>query len=233
MAKDVEKITFLRCQKILPLVYDESLSYYEAICKFQSKLNEVIDALEGISLEVLNEAKAYTDEKIAEQQSRIDTVVAELTELVNQTRTELNQLIADTKVDFDAKINELQTQYSRFVSQVNAILTIYNNRLEDLADELHASIIGVNARTDLAIQQNNDYIFSVIQNQLPTELKVVNFFTGQKISIQDMFNYLANLHVDNGIDYATLASRANTFNQLVGYRMNYTQLVMNGNSIIQ
>ena len=33
-----------KCQKILPLVYDDSISYYEAICKFQSKLNELIQA---------------------------------------------------------------------------------------------------------------------------------------------------------------------------------------------
>lgn len=33
-----------KCQKILPLVYDDSISYYEAICKFQSKLNELIEA---------------------------------------------------------------------------------------------------------------------------------------------------------------------------------------------
>ena len=32
------------CQKILPLVYDDSLSYYEAVCKVVAKLNEVIKA---------------------------------------------------------------------------------------------------------------------------------------------------------------------------------------------
>lgn len=31
------------CQKILPLVYDDSLSYYEVVCKVASKLNEFID----------------------------------------------------------------------------------------------------------------------------------------------------------------------------------------------
>lgn len=31
------------CQKVLPLVYDESLSYMELICKVSSKLNEVIE----------------------------------------------------------------------------------------------------------------------------------------------------------------------------------------------
>lgn len=30
------------CQKVLPLVYDESLSYYELLCKVAEKLNELI-----------------------------------------------------------------------------------------------------------------------------------------------------------------------------------------------
>lgn len=30
------------CYKVLPLVYDDSLSYYENLCKMSSKLNEVI-----------------------------------------------------------------------------------------------------------------------------------------------------------------------------------------------
>ena len=30
------------CQKVLPLVYDESLSYYEVLCKVVAKLNELI-----------------------------------------------------------------------------------------------------------------------------------------------------------------------------------------------
>ena len=30
------------CQKVLPLVYDESLSYYEVLCKVREKLNEII-----------------------------------------------------------------------------------------------------------------------------------------------------------------------------------------------
>ena len=30
------------CQKVLPLAYDDSLSYYEVVCKLTSKVNEVI-----------------------------------------------------------------------------------------------------------------------------------------------------------------------------------------------
>ena len=33
------------CQAVLPAVYDDSLSYYEAVCKVGEKLNEVIEVL--------------------------------------------------------------------------------------------------------------------------------------------------------------------------------------------
>lgn len=41
---EFNKVTYLYgwCQKIIPLVYDDSLSYYENFCKVREKLNEVI-----------------------------------------------------------------------------------------------------------------------------------------------------------------------------------------------
>lgn len=36
------------CQKVLPLVYDDSLSYYEILCKLKAKINEIIDALNDL-----------------------------------------------------------------------------------------------------------------------------------------------------------------------------------------
>ena len=36
------------CNKILPLVYDDSLSYYEVLCKTSAKLNEVITSTNGL-----------------------------------------------------------------------------------------------------------------------------------------------------------------------------------------
>lgn len=38
----IRKVYFY-CQKVLPLVYDDSLSYYEVLCKVADKLNEIIE----------------------------------------------------------------------------------------------------------------------------------------------------------------------------------------------
>lgn len=40
------------CHKVIPLVYDDSLSYYEFLCKVMQKLNEVIDLLNAHSQEI-------------------------------------------------------------------------------------------------------------------------------------------------------------------------------------
>ena len=48
-------------QKVLPAVYDDSLSYYELLAKIQEKLNEVV-----VSENYLNEWQAAQDQTITE-----------------------------------------------------------------------------------------------------------------------------------------------------------------------
>lgn len=44
MANFIERFKFA-CKAVLPLVFDDSLSYYEVLCKIQSKINEIILAI--------------------------------------------------------------------------------------------------------------------------------------------------------------------------------------------
>jgi hypothetical protein len=44
------------CQKVLPAVYDDSLSYYELLCKVMDKLNEIIETW---NLSIENWEKLY------------------------------------------------------------------------------------------------------------------------------------------------------------------------------
>lgn len=39
----MQKVKNYWCQKVLPLVYDDSLSYYEILTKLTTKINEVIE----------------------------------------------------------------------------------------------------------------------------------------------------------------------------------------------
>lgn len=44
MPLDIKPLAF-KSQKVLPLTFDDSLSYYECLCKMANKLNEVIEEI--------------------------------------------------------------------------------------------------------------------------------------------------------------------------------------------
>lgn len=48
MANNNLKSFRMWCQKVLPLVYDDSLSYYEVLCKVVAYLNNVIEGTNGV-----------------------------------------------------------------------------------------------------------------------------------------------------------------------------------------
>ena len=63
----IENVKFW-CFKVLPLVYDDSLSYYEVLCKVVDKLNEMVNNLNG-----LNDELASLRAAIAQIQQWIDS----------------------------------------------------------------------------------------------------------------------------------------------------------------
>lgn len=51
----MDKILYPCCAKILPITYDDSLSYYEQVCKLTTKMNEIIDFINTGANEALKE----------------------------------------------------------------------------------------------------------------------------------------------------------------------------------
>lgn len=195
---------------ILPIEYSEALSYMEALSQYCEKLNEVIELVNGVGDGILEQANAYTDAKVQEQLQLIDDAVAEV-----------NRLAREIEIKFERLSDTVQTQ-----------VDVLNQEFRNFQEIMIANIRAVNERTDLAIQQNNEYLLE----QMPLYLagiKVTNFLTGQEMSIQDMFNYLCLLHTQNSITYGELAERNITYGALVDLHMTYGQLVMNGGSIIE
>lgn len=64
-------------QKVLPLVYDESLSYYEVLCKISAHLNDIIEAQNVLSETVVQELTEF-DEILKQMLAKIDTRLAQI-----------------------------------------------------------------------------------------------------------------------------------------------------------
>lgn len=222
----VEKVNHW-CQKVIPLVYDDSLSYYESVCKLVAKINEMVDALNNISLDVIGEANKYTDTAINNALEDVDKRLGE----VNEIKEALLQQYTETIAEANKIKEELNREYAEFEKLTNAQLLLFNDRMDKYDKEIDDVVVGVNARTDLAIQQNNDYIMSEIGKGY-VDIKVRNYFTGLSTTLQDMFDYLATLHIDNSIVYNDLVSKQLTFNTLVSRDVKYTELALYGGALL-
>lgn len=195
---------------ILPFEYGDSLSYLEEVGHLVAKVNEVVNAINNITANILDEAKAYTDSEIQLVKGYVDEAV----ENVNQTVELLNE------------------RYAGFVELVNANLSVMDNRLDDQDLRIESATQEAHSYTNTAIEQNNDYIINHISEYL-SEIKVLNPFTGERVSVQDMIDYLAQFHFDNAITAGELRDANITATAFTNLHMTASQYVINGKTIIE
>ena len=171
-----------------------------------SNLEKRVDSLKN---EFLEQANKYTDEKFAEFKN-------DLSEL----EQELNTVVG-----------ELEEQYSEFTRVINARIQFIQNDIDDLNQKIDAEIIGANEYTNQAIIQNNDYLIEKLSETLGS-LLVINFFTGEKITIQEMFDTLAKLHIQDPLTYTEYAEKNITNENLSLLNITYTDLVLKGGILL-
>lgn len=171
---------------------------------------------------------------LKEMDAKLDQIKEEAIEAATENAKEYIDSLLDgflaeferLKSDFAAlntHVSSLNTQFNNFVNYVN-------NQIQQIRDTVDANYVAVNNSVDQKITDAKNEIFNNLATEL-SNIKVINFFTGEKVGIQDMFNYLAMLHVSDSIDYDTMALRAKTYSQLVALNINYTNLAMHGNTL--
>lgn len=167
-------------------------------------------------------------------EEKLDNSIADITLAVEaNVKAYVDDQLAGLIEDF----NEIQREFAE-VKQATEDMEVFiaayvievNGKLDALKTYIDNQIISVNDRTDVLIASNNEMIFSQLSEMLRT-LTVINYFTGQETSVQDMFNYLAMLHLNDSIDYDTMAARAKTYTYLAGLNISYTNLVEHGNTL--
>lgn len=179
-------------------------------------LDSRIDGLhDELKAELTAELTVYVDNRLAITEAKFAVLKADV-------EHELGVI--------EANFNLLRGQFADLDQTMTDYIDYINGRIADIQAEISADIAGVNARTDALIASNNEYLLSVMSTYL-SQIKVINFFTGELVSIQDMFNYLAGLHLTDSIDYDTMALRAKTYTDLANLNINYTNLAMHGNTL--
>ena len=144
MNDKIKKFKFW-CNNILPLVYDDSLSYYEALCKFVAKLNETIEQVNALT----QAQKDFLDliSKI------VDDFTKSITDTLNQWQGDINNQIAQ----WQAVMNQWDAYIKSQLSDAH-LQSLINLRINQLLQDGTFTDLIYNSKqfqTWLAKQENN------------------------------------------------------------------------------
>ena len=175
--KKYDGIPYLRfwCQKVLPAVYDQSLSYYEVLCKLAAFLNKMVEELEKMQDNIDALHKAYKDlqdwvnAEIARFEAHMEQHFDDLTqelwnrfeEYKNNTNTTLQQWFHEYETN---TTNNLNKKFNDFVNNANTRIdqmfntytsstnnefntwkTDFTNQYNQWKDEVNGQISSINS----------------------------------------------------------------------------------------
>lgn len=231
----VDKIAVIRLQlhKVLPAVYDESLSYLEGLSKLTYKLNETIGAVNALNdnVDTLNDSVTELNDRVTAVEGEIDGFEAEITrriaELEVSLTNKIDTAISDMETEVDTKLGEVDTKLDDMEHRITAMETYVEETVDKLTREFRAIISAEIERiTELynsfeaeMKQYVEDTVNELIQN-IPdlTNIYVVSPASGKLMKVQDAINEVFDFHLYNALtcdEFNELGFTCNELNSLV------------------
>lgn len=172
----VKKVAFYT-QKVLPLVFDNSLSYYEALGHFCHKLNEVITAVNNNSMAIIEFEKELA---LALDLFEKD-LLARQEEFENSITTAFNDFKTLILAEWAAYKTELESDLEEFKTTVNGALASFENEIREFTDDISAQQAAFESEmtqrqatfiSNITTQQNNfESTITTQQNNFNTAMQ--------------------------------------------------------------
>jgi hypothetical protein len=199
-------------------------------------LDWIIQALKDLDIKVdtLEErvteaAKQYVDGRIADfvsgpmqdMQDQIDGLENEMTAFETNVQNQFAEYTSKT----DGEIED-------FENLINSQIVLLRAEIAQAKSQFQTLIEGANSYTDQQIALQMSKIPDLVQAQI-LEVHVWNLLTGEYVDIQNMFDYLCTLHVDNGSTNDEIAAKNNTFADMSGYNATFHQMLINSKLLVE
>lgn len=228
-------------QRVLPCVFDESLSYVEKINKLEEEINKLIEDYNTFGQAVTNEINTFEEETT----NQINTFIQQITNEINTFKSDItNQLntfettitnkqnafetrILELTQEFETAINNdiatfkqtITTQQEQFETRVNNDI----NAMQEVVNEIPNTVTTqVNAITQPWLVANVPaMVESSVANNVNKVFDVDHLYnSGTSPSIDDINNW-----TDTGIYFGTTSSDFVNFPESVGSGYNFMCIV--------
>lgn len=178
------------------------------------------ERVNNIQEAILALANAYTDSQIAE-------VRADFLELEG----DFNDFVTAVNRQFTEYTNQQNKNFQDFQKLVNAQLTVIRGEIATARLEMQTVLNQANEYTDVQIATISEKLPNYVDAAIPKG-KVYNILEATYMTIQNMFDYLCNLHNPNALMCMAVAERKNTCSQIYGYNQTCKAFLTNAANII-
>lgn len=236
----VERIAKVRvlCHKVLPAVYDESLSYLEQLAKLAYKLNETIDGVNALNenVTVLNDSVTDLNNRVEAVEGEISGFEAEVTERVNQLEILLTEKIDNSVIEMENKVDEKLSTVDYKIDEIEARVDELDAYVHNTIDDITRDVmILVNTEIqriqtmyasfeDDMKQYVEDKVNEVIA-EIPdlTNIYVVSPASGKLVKVHIALNEVFDFHLYNALTVDEYNSLELTVNQLNALPVHYVK----------
>ena len=224
---------YIHCEKVLPLVYDDSLSYYEVLCKCVKKLNDAINNLNTMSnnLDGFDERIKIVETGLAEVQNEIDTFEQSIDNRFTDLEARLIETIRVALADAQEQLDELERRVEALSNEIDRkvqeLTDLINNRLNSavasLTVLLNEGLQEMRTLIDLNNEEMKVYIDEVLEEfkeSIPEFENVIvrDVITGELVNIQvalrNLYNYL-RANAITAHEYDDLQLTANEYDSTI------------------
>lgn len=198
----VAKIANIRCKlhKVLPAVYDESLSYLEQLAKLTYKVNETIDATNTLNdnVEALNDSVNELNDRVTAVEGEIDGFEAEINkriaELELALKQQINVAITDMQKQVDTKLGEVDGKISELDRRVTEmeeyVRTTLDNLIRQFQELIQTEIDKINELYQSFEDEMRKYVVDTVNELIAdipdlTTIYVIDPTTGKLAKVQD------------------------------------------------
>ena len=220
----VDKIANIRLQlhKVLPAVYDESLSYLEGLAKLTFKVNETINSVNALNdnVETLNDSVTDLNNRVTAVEGEIDGFEKEITKRIATLEWQLTQnidkAVEDMKAEVNSSIVDLDERMTALEDYVNSTIGNLVKETEQLVkdelDKIQALYDSLEEEMKLYVQDTVNQLIQDIPDL--TNIYVRDPSTGEVVKVQEALNNVYEKSLTKALTVDEFNELALTCNQL-------------------
>lgn len=178
------------CQKVLPLVYDESLSYYEVLCKLSEYIEDVIKRLDTLENDLPDTINSIIDSKLESFKKEFATMFEQEIANIRKEFTDLQAKIEQELKDYEdattEKIQNMLNEIKKFEDKINSEIIAINLNISKIIEDFSNYKKNMDKIFEINMQELKKYIDEHITEI--TRLYVKDPYDGQIKDVQIVLN---------------------------------------------